>query len=180
MRRVADAPILAAAIVSLAAGGLLISNVGGNNDLGWRAVLPGLIIFTAFAAAYLARSLAHRRTSVVAGGIVLLLLALPDGFNTLHNNAFGWVSRDAARFRDAPALWAAVRQQTKPDERIASNPRMTTDLTPWPISLSWALLADRRSCFAGDELVLVFSRLPLQKRIGGISSIRSGVCRCGQ
>jgi hypothetical protein len=67
-------------------------------------------------------------------------------------------------FRDAPALWASVRQHTKPDERIASNPRMTIDVTPWPITLSWALLADRRSCFAGDELVLVFSRLPLQQR----------------
>jgi hypothetical protein len=164
LRKVADVPILAAAIASLATGGLLISNVGGNNDLGWRAVLPGIIILTAFAAAYFARSLADRRTSVVAGGIALLLLSLPDGLYTLHNNAFGFLSRDAARFRDAPDLWAAVRQQTKPDERVASNPRMTIDLTPWPITLSWALLSDRRSCFAGDELVLVFSRLPLQKR----------------
>lgn len=164
MRKSADTPILVAAIASLATGGLLVSNVGGNNDLGWRAVLPGLIILTAFAAAYFARSLARWRVSIVAAGIALLLLALPDGSSTLHNNAFGWLSRDAARFRDAPALWAAVRQHTKPDERIASNPRMTIDVTPWPITLSWALLADRRSCFAGDELVLVFSRLPLQQR----------------
>jgi hypothetical protein len=165
LRKATGAPILlAAAIASLATGGLLISNVGGNNDLGWRAVLPGIIILTAFGAAYFAHNLAHRRTSVVAGGIVLLLLSIPDGLYTLQNNAFGFLSRDAARFRDAPAMWAAVRQQTKPDERIASNPRMTIELTPWPISLSWALLADRRSCFAGDELVLVFSRLPLQQR----------------
>jgi hypothetical protein len=164
LRTAAHAPILAAAIASLAVAALLVSDVGGNNDLGWRAVLPGLIILTAFAAAYFARSVARWRVSVVAGGIALLLLALPDGLNNLHNNAVGWLSRDAARFRGAPALWAAVRQQTKPDERIASNPRMTIDLTPWPITLSWALLADRRSCFAGEELVLVFSRLPLQKR----------------
>ena len=164
IRNAEDAPLLVAAIASVAVAGLLVSDLGGNNDLGWRAVLPAVIILTAFAAAYIARALEQRRASIIAAGVTLMLLALPDGFNTLNNNAHGWLSRDAARFRDAPALWAAVRQHTRPDERIASNPRMTIDLTPWPITLSWALLADRRSCFAGDELVLVFSRLPRDMR----------------
>src|SRR5262249_28613303 len=37
--------------------------------------------------------------------------------------------------------------------------RMTNTLAPWPISLSWALLANRRSCFAGNELTLAFTPL---------------------
>src|SRR5262245_1189732 len=41
---------------------------------------------------------------------------------------------------------------------------MTSDLTPWPISLSWALLANRRSCFAGNELGLAFAPLPQEAR----------------
>jgi hypothetical protein len=160
MRKMANASLSASAVASLGAGSLLVSNVGENNDLGWRAVLPAVIILTAFAAAFVAESLARRRTAIVAAAVMLLLLALPDGFSTLQNNAVGSLSRDAARFRDAPGLWAAVREQTGGNERIASNPRMTPDLAPWPVSLSWALLADRRSCFAGDELVLVFSRQP--------------------
>jgi len=58
-------------------------------------------------------------------------------------------------------MWAAVRRHTAPDERIAGNPHLMSDLAPWPINLAWALLANRRSCFAGDELALAFSsRLP--------------------
>lgn len=158
------APLAAAGLVSLCAGGFLVSTVGENNDLGWRAILPGLMILTAFAAAYFARSLARRRTAVIVAGIVLLGLALPGGLALLDSNAKGELSADAARFRDAPALWAAVRQETPLDARIASNPHMTASLTRWPISLSWALLADRRSCFAGPELALAFTPLSPQAR----------------
>lgn len=157
-------PLLAAAVASLGVGAVLVSTVGENNDLGWRAVLPGLLILTAFAAAYFARSLARRRMAVIVSGVLLLALALPDGLGLLRSNAVGQASADAARFRDAPALWAAMRRHTAPDERIASNPRMTESLVPWPISLSWALLADRRSCFAGPELALAFTQLSPEAR----------------
>jgi hypothetical protein len=33
-------------------------------------------------------------------------------------------------------------------------------MTLWPVDISWALLADRRSCFAGRELALVYASLP--------------------
>lgn len=157
-------PLPLAALVSLLAGGLLVSTVGENNDLGWRAVLPAVIILTAYAAAGFARGLARRRGAVAAAGIVLAALALPGGLGLLKGNATGELSGDAARFRDAPALWAAVRRHTEPDERIASNPHMTGDLVPWPISLSWALLADRRSCFSGNELALAFTALSPPER----------------
>jgi hypothetical protein len=154
----------AAAFASLCGGWLLVSTAGENNDLGWRAVLPGLLILTAFAGAYFAQCLAGRRVIGTIAGVALLSLALPDGFGLLRHNVVGRLSEDGARFRDAPALWAAVRRQTAPDERIASNPHMTDDLTPWPISLSWSLLANRRSCFAGSELALAFAPLPKQAR----------------
>lgn len=169
LRNVLVPPLSAAALASLSAGGLLVSTVGENNDLGWRAVLPGLLILTSFTGAYLARSLAHRRMAAIAAGGVLLLLALPGGLGLLQSNAVGELSADAGRFRDAPALWAAVRGHTAPDERIAGNPRMTERLVPWPISLSWALLADRRSCFAGEELALAFTALSPQARAAASS-----------
>jgi hypothetical protein len=157
-------PLSAAAVASLCGGWLLVSTAGENNDLGWRAVLPGLLILTAFAGAWFADCLARRRMIGVIAGTALLSLASTDGFRLLHDNVAGRVSEDAARFRDAPALWAAARRHAAPDERIASNPRMTNDLAQWPIALSWALLADRRSCFAGDELALAFAALTPEAR----------------
>jgi len=37
-------------------------------------------------------------------------------------------------------------------------------MTPWPINLSWALLAERRSCFAGNEMAIAFAPLSLEQR----------------
>ncbi|OZA84800.1 MAG: hypothetical protein B7X76_06090, partial [Azorhizobium sp. 39-67-5] len=159
------APALsAAAFASLCGGWLLVSTVGENNDLGWRAVLPGLLILTAFAGAGFARCLARRRMAGIAGALVLACLAVPDGLVLLRNNSAGELSPDGARFRDAPAMWAAVRSHATPQERIANNPAMTRTLAPWPVNLSWALLADRRSCFAGNELTLAFATLPADAR----------------
>ncbi|MFG1412753.1 hypothetical protein V5G24_16725 [Xanthobacter sp. VTT E-85241] len=154
----------AAAFASLCGGWQLVSTVGENNDLGWRAVLPGLLILTAFAGAGFARCLARHRMAGIAGALVLACLAVPDGLILLRNNSVGELSPDGARFRDAPAMWAAVRRHATPQERIASNPAMTSTLAPWPVNLSWALLADRRSCFAGNELTLAFATLPADAR----------------
>jgi hypothetical protein len=159
------APALpAAALASLCSGWLLVSTAGENNDLGWRAVLPGVLILTAGAGAFFAQGLARRRMVATVLAVVLLGLALPDGLGLLRQNIAGRLSADGARFSDAPALWAAVRRHTAIGERIASNPHMLNDLAPWPIALSWALLAGRRSCYAGDELALAFSALPAAAR----------------
>ena len=61
-------------------------------------------------------------------------------------------------------MWAAVRRHAAPDERVANNPLFLQDLTPWPVNLSWALLSDRRSCFAGRELTLAYTALPRARR----------------
>jgi hypothetical protein len=149
--------LLAAAFASLCGGWLLVSTAGSNNDLGWRAILPGVLILTAFAGAWFAQVLGRRRIVATCVAIALAGLALPDGLRLVRDNLTGRLSADGARFADAPALWAAVRRHTGADARVAANPRLMSALTPWPINLSWALLADRRSCFAGEEYALAFA-----------------------
>ncbi len=59
---------------SLLTSWLLASVIGDNNDLGWRAVLPAVMLLVAFAAAAIARWLATAsRTPLVLAGIALLL-----------------------------------------------------------------------------------------------------------
>jgi len=156
--------LTAAAFASLCAGWLLLSTAGENNDLAWRAVLPGVMILTAFAGAYFAQAVARpparRRLLAAAAGLALVVLAWPDGADLVHGNLGGRLSEDGIRFADAPALWAAVRRHTGTSERVASNPRLLGRVTPWPINASWALLAGRRSCFAGEEFALAFSAWP--------------------
>ena len=43
-------------------------------------------------------------------------------------------------------------------------PLFLQDLTPWPVNMSWALLANRSSCFAGREMALAFAPLPPDRR----------------
>jgi hypothetical protein len=38
------------------------------------------------------------------------------------------------------------------------------DMTWWPVNISWALLANRRSCFAGEELAIAFAPLSAEER----------------
>jgi hypothetical protein len=63
-----------------------------------------------------------------------------------------------------PDLWAAVRRHAAPEERIGNNPLSLRGVTPWPINISWALLSNRRSCYAGREFALVFTALPAERR----------------
>ncbi|HEY0303296.1 MAG TPA: hypothetical protein VGC36_18270, partial [Rhizomicrobium sp.] len=59
----------------------------------------------------------------------------------------------------SPLLWQAVRRFTPANERVANNPLYLERDTPWGVNISWALLADRRSCYAGPALVGPFSAL---------------------
>lgn len=155
-------------LVSLAASGLLVSTVGDNNDLGWRAVLPGLMVLTAAAGAGLAR-LTERRGRIVPGlALAGFAASLVGGGVIAAGNARGEVSSDAAWFARAPAMWAAVRRHAPAEARVANNPALFATMTPWPVNISWALMADRRSCFAGNELAIAFAPLSRQRR-GAIS-----------
>jgi hypothetical protein len=57
-----------------------------------------------------------------------------------------------------------VRGYAGPTARVANNPLYLQDLTPWAANISWALLADRASCFGGRELAIAFAPLPAARR----------------
>jgi len=82
----------------------------------------------------------------------------------VRENAAGILAPDGKVFAQTPEMWAAVRRHAAADERVANNPLFLQDLTPWPVNLSWALLSDRRSCFAGRELTLAYTALPRARR----------------
>src|SRR5262249_4527150 len=67
-------------------------------------------------------------------------------------------------FAQSAPMWEAVRRHAGPAERVANNPLFLAALTPWPVNLSWALLSNRSSCFAGRELALAFAPLSRTRR----------------
>jgi len=138
---------------------LLASRVGDNNDLGLRAVLPALSVLIAAAAAGM--MLLPRRAAIVATALTGLVLSLPDAAWMVKSNAEGTPVADGAVFAQTPELWRAVRRHATPTARVVNNPLFLQDLTPWPANMSWALLANRSSCFAGRELALALA--PLSK-----------------
>lgn len=148
------APTLAA---SLGVAWLLLSTLGENNDLGWRAVLPGVLLLIVFAAAGLSRLDLMRRPFVLSAAVVLILLGLPDAAKFGYGNFVVKPNAATKGFATTPALWQAVRRHTATDERIANNPAFMKAATPWGVNISWALLADRRSCYAGLALIGPFS-----------------------
>ena len=137
----------------------LFASTIANNDLGWRGVLPGVLVLTIFAAAGLARWLTAARPLAVAA-VALWALGLPGGLRVMTGNAVGLSTPSAPSLAASPALWAAVRRHTAADERIANNPLFLADSVRWPVNISWALFADRRSCYAGWNLARAFVPLP--------------------
>jgi hypothetical protein len=156
--------LLVATLAGLAGAGLVVSwllasRVGDNNDLGLRAVLPALSVLIAAAAAGM--MLLPRRAAITVTALAGLVLSLPDAAWMVKSNAEGTPAADGAVFAQTPELWTAVRRHAAPTARVVNNPLFLQDLTPWPANMSWALLANRSSCFAGRELVLALA--PLSK-----------------
>jgi hypothetical protein len=154
----------------LAASGLLISwllvsRLGDNNDLALRAILPAAMILIAFAAAgTLAAPRRGVRAAIAAFAFGGFILSLPDSAAMIYGNWRGIAAADEAVFAQTPELWSAVRRHAPAGARIANDPLFLQDLTPWPANMSWALLADRSSCFAGRELAVPFAALSPERR----------------
>ena len=144
---------------SLLASWLRVSTLGDNNDLGWRAVLPGVMLLIVFAAAGLSRRSFKPISAAPVVALLLLLLGIPEAVHSARNNIAGTPGAQDRIFAASPALWQAVRRVTPADERIANNPDYLEHVTPWGVNISWALLADRRSCYASPALVGPFSAL---------------------
>jgi hypothetical protein len=144
---------------------LLVSTLGNNNDLGLRAIIPAemvLIVSVAAAAAGLAK--ARLGIAVIAIALVGLALSLPDTATMIHDNVAGRQRPGGKEFGQSPDLWAAVRRYAPPAARVANNPLFVKDVTPWPVNISWALLANRSSCFAGLDLALALAPLSPERR----------------
>ncbi len=154
----------ALAAVSLTISWLLVSTLADNNDLGWRAVLPGVMVLTVFAAVGLVRWTAARAYVAAGAAIAAILVGLPGGIEIIHNDVAARPEPGGKLFAQTPDMWAAVRRHAGADERIANNPLFLQGMTLWPVDISWALLADRRSCYAGRELTLVYTSLPRPRR----------------
>ena len=163
-RKRVTAALAALVAVSLIVTWLLTSRLGDHNDLAWRAVLPAVLALMVAASVGLTRWISQRAHGAAFAAIAALILALPEGIDLAIRNATGHASGSAAAFAHAPTLWTAVRAHTAADERVANNPLYLADATPWPVNISWALLANRRSCFAGRELALAYVALPDARR----------------
>jgi hypothetical protein len=144
---------------SLAVAWLMVSTVGGNNDLGWRAVLPACLVLAVFAAGGLSQWIGRHMRLAVAG-LIAIALGLPHGINLMRYFALGTPDLAGRAFAAAPEMWAAVRRHAGPTDRVANNPMFLESMTPWPGNLSWALLSNRRSCYPGYDLAIAFVPLP--------------------
>jgi hypothetical protein len=138
---------------SLAAGGNLVSTLGENNDLGWRAVLPAILLLIVFAAIGLSRLSVRPLRPLAWAALAFVVVGIPDGGKILSNNILGTTALSSRAFAASPAVWSAVRRLTGSTERVANNPDSTATMTPWSVNLPWALMANRRSCFANIALV---------------------------
>ena len=148
--------------VGLCVSWLLVSTLADNNDLGLRSIIPAEMVLIIAAAAAVAFT--PRRKLLTAVATAGLVLSLPDTAQMIHDYALGVPRADDEIFARTPQLWAAVRRYAGPATRIANNPLLAGDATPWPVNISWALLANRSSCFAGREMAIPFAPLPPARR----------------
>jgi len=141
---------------------LLVSTLGENNDLGLRAIIPAEMVLIVAAAAGFFH--ARCRNAIVATALAGLVLSLPDTAAMIRSNIAGEPRPGGQILAQTPELWDAVRRYAPPGARVANNLLFLRDVTPWPVNISWALLADRSSCFAGREMALAFAPLPPPRR----------------
>ena len=136
-----------------------------NNDLGWRAVLPALLLLTPCAACGVDHLVREKRWLILAASLAIAALGVPDTVRMMRDYTGGQRPGDARALAQSAALWQAVRRHTAPDDRVANNPSFIGAATPWPVNISWATLSDRASCFAGWETVLAYSALPKNRLV---------------
>jgi hypothetical protein len=152
------------AAVSLAVGSVMVSTMAANNDLAWRGVLPGILALIALTAAGLGRYLHVMRTQYAVAMVAIIALGLMSGARNLYSYLDVPLQASAKRFLDSMQMWDAVQRHSAVGERIANNPNFLADITPWPINISWALLANRRSCYAGPDFALPFAPVTRERR----------------
>ncbi|WP_375461976.1 hypothetical protein [uncultured Enterovirga sp.] len=161
-RRLMLVALIVLALAGLATSGFLVSTIG-NNDLGWRAVLPAVLVGSAAAASAVVCLLRRSSWLAAIATAAATLLGLPDAARTAVANMAGQHTTAAQDFANMPALWEAVRQIAHPEDRVANNPLLLQQVLPWPVNAGWALLARQRSCFAGWEVARAYAPLSRQR-----------------
>jgi hypothetical protein len=144
---------------SLSVGWMLMSKVGENNDLAWRGVLPAVMLLIMLASVGISRYLPILTSAMGLAGTAIIALAAFDGAIIIYGNILVAPEASSQLFAKSASMWRAVQSHSNPEERIANNPNYLRDMTTWPVNISWALLSNRRSCYAGRDHVLPFSPL---------------------
>jgi hypothetical protein len=154
-----QAQMLATALAVLAAASLatawLLRSTIENNDLGWRVVLPALLVLPGFAAC-LAERLLTVRGRMVLPFAAIAALGLPEAATMLAEYRDGVRPGDPAAFVRTVPAWEALRRLSGLDDRVASNPDLAAAATFWPVNPAWALLSDRPACYAGPQSVVAY------------------------
>ncbi len=139
---------------------LLASTLADNNDLSWRAALLACSVMVVFAGIGLTVWSEKNAWLPLAIMLGAMALGLPETVRQIGANLVAHDEPEAERFAADPSLWDAVRRVTPEAERVANNPYAFRTTTPWPVNISWALMANRRSCYAGWELAQVYTSVP--------------------
>ena len=152
------------AIVGLCVSWLLASTYFSNNDLGWRAALTSAMLTIVFAAVGLTRITRRPLSLAAVGALAMAVLAVPDGLHQIYRDIVVAPEPSSKLFAATPSMWQAVRKHSGPRDRVANNPLFLDDMVPWTINISWALLSDRRSCYAGAGFAGPFTALSESRR----------------
>ena len=152
--------IMALALSALLVATCLVSNLALNNDLGWRAALLTVTALIVLAGVGLSFWSSEKKWLPVGLAVLAMALSAPETVRLIHDNLLAHDEPGSGAFADQPTMWQKVREHTPADQRVANNPYAFRDMTPWPVNISWALLADRRSCYAGWELSQVYTSVP--------------------
>lgn len=157
LKRVELAALFVLGAACLLVAAMLRSTID-NDDLGWRAVLPALLLLAASAGCGLVVLFRTRRRQAILC-LALGAMGIPDAWRMLHEYAVGFQPGDPAGFASSQAVWEAVRRHAGPSDRIANNPLYLASATPWPVNISWATLSDRPSCYASRDSVIAYGLL---------------------
>ncbi|WP_026187600.1 hypothetical protein [Ensifer sp. BR816] len=124
------------------------------NDLGWRVLIPSLLLMTAMTAALFSAQMGKstpvgRLTTMTA--MLLLGPSIVAGAQSVYLADFkfrveGPETETGKAFKAAPEMWAAVRQVTPSNEAVANNPLDFAGVTHMPGNIAWATLSRRRNC----------------------------------
>src|SRR6185369_10651265 len=151
-------------LAGLCVSWMLASVYFSNNDLGWRAALAPAMLMVVFAAVGLTRLMRWPLSQAAVAALVMVIVAVPDGLHQMYRDIVVVPEPSSKLFAETPAMWQAVRAHSGPQDRIANNPLFLDDMVPWTINISWALLSNRRSCYAGAGFAGPFTALSDARR----------------